>query len=450
MKQLNFFLIFFLTISILSKAQCPDTPWLGLHSQDDIDQFIIQYPDCQNFNGQIHIQSQGASGGPIQNLNGLSNLVSVSNLRIEYCYPLTDISGLSNLESVSNDLRITNCPALTDLTGLHNLQQVGRDFVILSLGITSIENIFNNLTSTRALQIKSNEFLEEINDFENLTSGSVSIDNPNLINIEGFSNLVHAGSISLKAYHSYNELHTIQAFENLQTTTGGVIIEFPLYLDVEISPFENLTEINLDLSISARTNNFNWFPNLNKIGNSLYLDNGYFLNNSDLSSLENLNEVSGYLKVNDTTLTSLFGLQHIDSESFHSLRISNNSNLSQCSLPNICSFILENPGSAIVYNNALGCNSVQEILDNCNMSVDSQELNKKITVYPNPVKEFINISNSDNSQIIEKVVLLDSSGKILNEFKNQKKINLGFYPSGNYILLIQTNQETISKKISIL
>ena len=84
------------------------------------------------------------------------------------------------------------------------------------------------------------------------------------------------------------------------------------------------------------------------------------------------------------------------------------------------------------------------------MSVDSQELNKKITVYPNPVKEFINISNSDNSQIIEKVVLLDSSGKILNEFKNQKKINLGFYPSGNYILLIQTNQETISKKISIL
>lgn len=450
MKQLNFFLIIFLFNSYFLHAQCPDAPWIGLHSQDDIDQFIIQYPDCQNFDGEIHIQSQGASGGPIQNLNGLSNLISVSNLRIEYCYPLNNITGLNNLESVNHDLTIIGCPVLTDLSGLGNLEQVGHQLSINTTGITSIENIFNNLSTVGSLSITSNEFLTKINDFENLTSGSIRLNNPNLIDIQGFSSLIHSGSITLKAEESYNELHTIQAFQNLQTTTGQVNITFPLYLDVEISPFENLTEIGGILDITAKTDDFNWFPNLNQIGNNLSLSHIILANNSNLSSFEELNEVNDVIFINDTNLNSLYGLQNVSSDTFHSLVITNNPSLSHCSLPNICSFILENPGIANINNNASGCNSVQEVLDNCNMSVTSEELNSKINLYPNPVKDFVNITKTDNSIQIEKIILLDLSGKVLGELKNQEKINLGFYPVGNYILLIHTNKGSISKKITVI
>lgn len=82
-------------ITISSQAQCPAGS-VSLYSQSDVDQFILNYPNCTDLNGSLYIAS---------------NLV-------------TDISNLSNIESINGNLGLhqTNCttanfPNLTSVNG---------------------------------------------------------------------------------------------------------------------------------------------------------------------------------------------------------------------------------------------------------------------------------------------------------------------------------------------
>src|SRR5690606_16128662 len=99
--------------SFTTLTQCPAGN-VSLTSQEQIDTFATNYPNCTEVSGNLTIQ--GAN-----NLTPLSNLTSVGGyLNIYNNLSLTSLNGLSNLTSVGGNLDIYDNLSLTNLDGLSN------------------------------------------------------------------------------------------------------------------------------------------------------------------------------------------------------------------------------------------------------------------------------------------------------------------------------------------
>lgn len=111
-----FFLSFGYT-AILTAQDCPVTGGdIVFNTQENIDDFIIDYPNCTNLNYDILI-ADGFPPFPIQNLDGLRNIVSINgDLTISGCVGLTSLSGFANLSTVSGDILIEDNPNLEECT----------------------------------------------------------------------------------------------------------------------------------------------------------------------------------------------------------------------------------------------------------------------------------------------------------------------------------------------
>lgn len=80
-----------------------------------------------------------------------------------------------------------------------------------------------------------------------------------------------------------------------------------------------------------------------------------------------------------------------------------------------------------------------------NISDISTNFISDFTIYPNPAKDFINISSTQNSEII----IRDISGKIVTNFytiENNTKINVNNYISGVYIVEIKNQKGIFTDK----
>ncbi len=67
---------------------------------------------------------------------------------------------------------------------------------------------------------------------------------------------------------------------------------------------------------------------------------------------------------------------------------------------------------------------------------------EEIVFYPNPTKGLISFSKS-----IEKIEVVDISGKILLSFSNVREINIGDLPEGSYLLRLHSNENSVLRKI---
>lgn len=156
-----------------------------------------------------------------------------------------------------------------------------------------------------------------------------------LTSITGFNQITNISEIEIE---ENEDLTHISGLQNLETIEGNVRISF--------GSIENMEGLN----------------NLTSIG-------GYFVfwyNNTpaDLIGLENLTTVGGDLlfRYNDD-LTSLSFLNNLTTIG-GALNLKFNDNLSDCSIQAICDHISIN-GSIDIEDNASGCNSGEEILQNC-------------------------------------------------------------------------------------
>jgi hypothetical protein len=131
-----------------------------------------------------------------------------------------------------------------------------------------------------------------------------------------------------------------------------------------------------------------------------------------------------------------------------------------------CSGGLLNNGSLIEYN-PLNGNVTQRhlfspsngtkpqfdelaVVDFSNLSNEEYSfLDKVVITYPNPVQDIINIK-SDGSHQVETIKILDLKGSELyidNSKTNETVINASFLSSGVYLLYIQTNSGSTTRKI---
>jgi len=291
-------------------------------TQTQIDSFPINYPDCQQIEGDVKIY-----GDNIKNLNGLNQITSIGgNLQIgtdSYsCDSLENLLGLTNLTTIGGYLRINNCETVINFDGLQNLISIG-DGISLA-GNFNLENFYGleNLNCKIALVSEFNYNLENFVGLENIDSLSVLavVHNHSFKNFQGLNNVSNISSV---VYIQWND--------SLTNFTG----------------LDNVTYIGDDVEIYVN-------PQL-----------------IDISALLNLDTIDGNLTiVENSSLSSLYGLDNIETNTINYLNIYQNSNLSVCNVASICNYINNPPGVINIWGNAEGCEDLSQIADSCGFSLE--------------------------------------------------------------------------------
>lgn len=100
--------------------------------------------------------------------------------------------------------------------------------------------------------------------------------------------------------------------------------------------------------------------------------------------------------------------------------------------------------NTLVDNNGTSSNQIYTLLITGAQEDKSTIVSKNVlTIYPTLAKDVVNIKTEDK---IEKVQLIDISGKLIST-TNSEKINVSSLSSGVYIIKIKTDKEVITKKI---
>lgn len=83
----------------------------------------------------------------------------------------------------------------------------------------------------------------------------------------------------------------------------------------------------------------------------------------------------------------------------------------------------------------------------CTVGISDVKVDNKISIYPNPTHDYINISTDDS--FIERVNIIDLNGKLIYENKFTEKVNVSNLNAGMYVLKIMSKegQQTILKFI---
>jgi len=320
-RSLVLFFSFLLSSANLA-AQCPTAP-ITLSTQSQINNFPTNYPGCTTIGVSVTIQ-----GSNISNLNGLSNVTSITkSLFIQNNPALSSLSGLSNLSNIGVELTIDNNDALTSLNGLNNLPFIGG-----------------------SLDISNNALLNDLSALSGVAyiNGYLGISfNPALVNLNGLNNVATIGRYlqinNNNALISLNSLNNLTGIGINTATTGR-------YLSIGSNPnMTTLNGLNAVTSVGAQVD---------------IAGNGKLVTLGGLTSLSTIN---GYLSItNNPKLTNLDELANITSIAGN-LTIASNAMLGDCAALGICNY-LDNPtGSVSIQNNATGCNSIAQVQAACDL-----------------------------------------------------------------------------------
>jgi len=422
MKKLTLTIVFILSQIILfaqTEDSClPEGIFFG--SQQEIDNFQTNYPNCSVIEGDVIIQ-----GEDITNLNGLSVLTSIDGkLNIGFTYgmaiqgnpSLTSLEGLSNLSYIGGGLELILNTSLASLTGFENIISIGGD---VKVGANSIYNLtgLDNLTSIEGDLvigiplyffgggggILGNPSLVNLSGLENLTSivGNLRIgNNDSLTSLTGLEELTSIGGnleIGIATGYTYfsgnPSLSSLAGLENLNFLGGMLYIRDNPVL-TGLQGLDNLNSIGGSLGILGNTalSNLTGLENIITIGGGLFIGSTFTPNSilNSLTGLEGLNSIGGDLSIlnNDAlinmtglgnlvniggslqirynaSLSNLVGLENVDANSINGLSIYDNNSLTTCNAKSICEFLLAPNGTINIHNNAPGCNNPEEVEITC-------------------------------------------------------------------------------------
>jgi len=379
MKKFSLLILLLLGSTTFLIAQC--TEEIILASQAEVDAFPTY--NCGTIEGDLKIQ-----GTDITNVDSLIYLTEIQGLLRIFNTDLISLSGLENL-SMAETITIEANNELLDIAGLSNVANSGdnnNEFKILKNdGIVSITDLpyWNGkhlISENEALQ-EISLTLSNIHSFgvyenPNLTSisfnGDLSLnsglsirDNANLETVN-FSSIFVAGSINI----SDNEnLETIN-FSSLVLSGGALGISNNNNLTSFFCAESNILSINTNGTI-----NIIWNPKLEDITIDMPSANFEKIRigwNDILSNLGNIaiSEVDELIIIHNPLLESIENL--VITGYIASAVLISNPLLEAC-----CSFPFELVENDInLDNNAPGCSSTEEIIDNCdNLSLCDFEIN---------------------------------------------------------------------------
>lgn len=315
-----FFICLFLFSHILTYATGNSSPnSIVLSNQEQIDKFSINFPGLTIIDGDLFI------GNTDMECN---------------CVDIVNLNGLTQLVSITGNLYIHNTK-ITDMNGLNNLSNIGGFASVVGNNNILTFNGLNNLIAVQSLFIGYNNYsLFSIQALNNLhyIPGDIAIFCDGLFHLDGLSNIDSiGGNLSL----GISELIDLNALSNLTSIGGSLKLEGNTQLQ-EIIGLINLRSIN---------------------GN-LFINNNYRLKN--LNGLSNLNSINGYIYISqNSNLTDIYGIANIAPDNIHfnndndpplkDITITDNQALPFCAVQSICQALAIYGASYLIEGNATGC-----------------------------------------------------------------------------------------------
>ena len=382
---------------------------------------IIGNPNLTSLNG-LHNLTEASMGLYIENNDGLTNLQGLGNIEtlihdvvIDGNDNLINLQGLNSLTMLEN-FRISNNSSLVNLVGLESVASVNFNFTI------SNNNNLLNLQGLEGLNdvigeviISENASLENLTGLDNLITSEILVvqNNPSLTSLQGLGSLSEVWQ--LFDISDNNALTSLNGMTSFNQGNGFIIRNNNALTSLIGLSNLNFVGIYFEISNNDNLNNLEGLEGLNDNNGDIFISNNAAL--TDLTGLNNLMGVFS-LTINDNpSLTSLNGLQGLTTVDFFQvenndalisldgvgaldfvfhidilgndaltniqaldeivdwttvgqLNIYDNISLSQCSTFSICDNLI-NAASNFnidVFNNAIGCNSVQEIEAGCDFS----------------------------------------------------------------------------------
>ncbi|MCX6281144.1 MAG: T9SS type A sorting domain-containing protein [Bacteroidetes bacterium] len=166
MKKL--FIIFSgILLSFMVSAQPCLHEGRGFYTQEDINSFHTDNPNCTEIQGDVII-----SGTDITNLDSLRGVVAIDGyLEISHTELLGSLSGLDSLRTVGGHFGIYTNLALNNLSGLSHLRSVGGNFEIFDNPVlASLKGLDTLASVAKNLWIGSNPLLVKLNGLHHLGS----------------------------------------------------------------------------------------------------------------------------------------------------------------------------------------------------------------------------------------------------------------------------------------
>ena len=153
--------------SILTSDQLCLQGGVTFNTQDQIDSFKINYPECNLISGDLVIQSNGNN---ISNLDSLAQLTAVrGSLIIEANDALNSLSGLENLNCIGKNLQINDNSNLTDITALSNVRSLNGILEIKNNdALSSLKGLDNISFIGGVLTISNNDALTSLEGIESI------------------------------------------------------------------------------------------------------------------------------------------------------------------------------------------------------------------------------------------------------------------------------------------
>src|SRR5690606_28765509 len=97
---------------------------------------------------------------------------------------------------------------------------------------------------------------------------------------------------------------------------------------------------------------------------------------TSLEPLSNLSRIGGYVYVdNNENLESLQALENVDITEVNHLEITNNTDLSYCHTPNLCSYLSDFSNYRLIENNVGNCINAPAVYDSCGIEMSTQDYN---------------------------------------------------------------------------
>ena len=388
-------------------------------TQLELDAFAIDNPNCNTIDGSVTLLGT-SNGSDITDLSALDQVdIITGDLEIKLCNQLTTLESLNNsltvernisitdnfnleevllninisaisnieisrnnsLENISVDIQIDSLnkveigdnPNLNLIEGFEGLEYIEEELFLLdNINLLNIPS-FNNAKYIHNVRLIGNDNLQEINGFNQLDSVfNVVLLAPELKIFKGFNNTPIAGGIIISGV----AIEEIDVFQNL--VHAGSISLSGITQEETVSLFNELTSITLALSLVRITcDAFNSFLNLEEIGfNRIEI---FQCNFEHLDFLSNLKTVSGFkpfIRIQDNpNLSDISGLDGIEADSIHWFNVRQNPNLSTCHSKLVCAVLErgDNDPPSVWIDNGPGCNSTEEILEQCADKPDEPE-----------------------------------------------------------------------------
>lgn len=365
------------------------------------------------------------------------NLASRSSPRILIVTGIIAFLALLNSMTLQSQSCCPNGISFWSQTGIDNFQANYPGCIEIEGDVYIVNNYSPKITNLQGLNVVTS-----------IGGGLVFDGMDKLTSFSGLENLEHIGGrLEIMGLDSLTDITALNKLEAI----GGLWVEYNRLL-TNLSGLDNITHIEGGLSIydNDKLQNVSALSNVTSIEGELRIVLNQSL--SSLVGLENVTSIGGNLfVVYNYSLCSLTGLDNIDAASVQGLQIYGNDCLSECEVLSICNYLNNPNGDLIIEENALGCNSIDEVLDSCDansVSVEEQNVTTRISVYPNPTSSEITISGVEG--IIDEINIYNKLGqRVIHKEKDGKTIDVSWLPKGLYIIEVVWDGHRVREKLIV-